>query len=387
MTSIRAAATLIASIILVGSSTASAQYRVCNRHQITFTPSHIYWGHWLRRSTQGTPGVAGDSADWTPSRIDAYTEAGSALYRLDISSPEFVTIDPTGTTSEGFSGWDSEEVMHVQRSDISVGKCMMYNQWPFDTISHVDIRIDGPTRLTTGYWRRNRPLAWQGSCATMTNAETGTVLHEVGHAWGYSHFYDWISMLNQSQIDVYGCAVSSRPQAASMAVFPDAYLTTCTDMGHDLPPGVNVAITPVFHPVGCSLGTTSCSTIPGPGRGSPTRISSSATFFWDYVQYTTMSTLDTITANVGVRMVLSTDNFVDEGDVEIFSGLLSPAQRTAGATLRSQTNVTFNPQIAMPLENQTYCVLIQLDASRRVAETIEGDKRTDTAFCYMRGST
>ena len=45
----------------------------------------------------------------------------------------------------------------------------------------------------------------RSSCGTGTYSQEGTWIHELGHAYGYDHFDDWLSTMNTLQPDVSSC--------------------------------------------------------------------------------------------------------------------------------------------------------------------------------------
>jgi len=247
---------------------------------------------------------------------------------------------------------------------------------PFSSmITEVDMRYRGTTLLNTP--TDLFPVAPQATCAHNDTTQAGVLFHELGHAYGYEHWFDWISMMNTGQVDVLGCeAPVAAGSDASMVLTPDALSSQCHDIQYGVAPGVDFGGTPVRQV--CALTSNNCAF----DLDATTVLPVDALLGSVVAEFTTFSNRDSYGAAVPFRILLSTNPTVGTGDTEVFRNSLTGWSE--GATQFRRRVVVFNPQVALPLPNVTYYVLVQLDPDNVIAETRETNNVIDTRIRVRR---
>lgn len=356
------AATMTA--IALGADAAEAQYRRCNHNEWWGNPAYINTHMQLSWSNQGDG--APDTASWDALSVDTFNKAWLGWWTLDTSNPAIWL--GANATNYGYNTWPDFVSLFQKTTNLPgglSGQTQYFHSTLFSSvITEVDIRVRGATTLNPTPAGVN-PIAPQATCAHNRQTQGGVMVHELGHAYGYDHWFDWISMMNSGQVDVLNCeAPVAAGGTVSMRLTPDALSSQCHDIQYGVAPGVDFGGTPVRQT--CALTSSGCTQAQNTLLWVPEGSTSAALT----VSYTTFSNRDSYWANVPYRIVLSTDATVSAGDVEIFRS--SAGTWTAGATItRAIPTLLFNPRTAAPLVGGEYRVLIQLDPDNVIAETNE----------------
>lgn len=396
-------AALAATFLLGHTAVAHAQpgpgtnFRVCTRAWGTSGDWGLNGHAQFFRTTAGNPGV--DNALWPAAVTVAYRRAWEGYWYLDTTNSA-IWIDESSFTMNTFTSNFDNKVVH--RANFQggglFGQVQGYFVWPSNVPTNMDIYVSGPTSSVT---RASPAVATSGvsyaqSCVrqTLDNGvlagtfggftEAGTFAHEVGHGYGYDHFDAWVSLINTSQIDVFSCELNTAGTSGSQFLTPDAKLTQCHDLtyGVGVPTDRDISITPVFQPTGCNLVTTGCATIAG--SASTVTIATNSTSRTDTYRFTTLMNRGGIGAEgVFVGTFLSRNRVWDASDVRI-DEYFNTTDWQPGSTIPKARTVTFNPQIAMPVRNVEYFVLVVVDHDGYFTETRESNNVTDLGVVYRR---
>jgi hypothetical protein len=369
---------LVAAALLAGSAAARARaedFHRCNRIQWGGLDTYIDGDRNMARSTQGDG--APDSASWDSLSRIAVNKAWRGWWELDTSNQR-VAVYATETRDQGFNSLpDSVNVVHKYTSFSGTGPGRIV-WWPAvfaPIITEFDIALRGRTAMNNPPGMP--PVGAQTRCAHNRQTMAGALMHEFGHAYGYEHWLDWISIMNPGHRDALSCerAVSA---TNVMDVTPDALSTRCHEIAYGLAAGIDFSGTPVRQT--CTLATGSgCSS----ALSSLDHVPLDATFALVLVTFTTFSNVDGYAGDVGYRLVLSTDAIVSTGDREVGRGTIGGWER--GATLtRILGGRMNNPTLDLPLVGVEYRVLVQLDPANVVAETNESNNVIDTDMRFVR---
>jgi len=347
----------------------------CNRIQWGGLDTYIDGDRNMARSTQGNG--APDTAYWDSLSRIAVNKAWHGWSGLD-SSNQRIAVYTHQTRDQGFNSLpDSVNVIHKYNNFPGTGPSRIV-WWPAvfaPIITEFDIALRGRTTLTNPAGMP--PVGAQTRCAHNRITMAGSLMHELGHGYGYEHWLDWISIMNPGHRDALSCerAVSATD---IMDVTPDALSTRCHDIAYGLDEGVDLSGTPVRQTctlasgVGCSSALSTLSNVPV-----------DATFALVLVTFTSFSNRDAVSGDVGYRLVLSTDAIVSTNDREVGRGTLGDWDR--GATITRILGGRMNdPALDLPLLGVQYRVLVQLDPSNLVAETNETNNVIDTDMRYVR---
>jgi hypothetical protein len=217
------------------------------------------------------------------------------------------------------------------------------------------------------------------------------VVHELGHAYGFDHQDDVLSMMAGGQIDVLGCALGS-PGLGGQRLIPDANGQMCMRQAYALSPGFDVGITPVTSPPGCNARTGPCYRVLPPPGGNIVLNAGTATAI--PIEFTVFNNGDEIMGPVDVQGVLSLDTAVDASDFPVF---VSQVRGTGAATgfrlgdtqTRRITIIIDPSEIAAVPIGSTFRMLLKVDAglvTSPLAERDETNNVTDLRFTVRRAS-
>jgi hypothetical protein len=372
------AVALAAAVLLAGPAAGRARsenFHRCNRIQWGGLDTYIDGDRNMARSTQGDG--APDTAYWDSLSTIAVRKAWRGWWELD-SSNQRIAVYANETRDQGFNSLpDSVNVIHKYTSFPGTGPSRIV-WWPAvfaPIITEFDIALRGRTTLHT------TPIApaigAQTRCAHNRVTMAGSLMHELGHGYGYEHWLDWISIMNPGHRDALSCerAVTA---TSIMDVTPDALSTRCHDIAYGLDDGFDLSGTPVRQT--CALGNgVGCSSVLSSLRHVPV----DASFALVLVTFTTFSNRDAVAGDVGYRLVLSTDAVVSTNDREVGRGMLGDWGRGATVT-RILGGRIDDPTLDLPLVGVEYRVLVQLDPSNLVAETNESNNVIDTDMRFVR---
>jgi hypothetical protein len=376
-------------------SPASAdQFGECERLQYSFEPLRRGSDVTLRLSSQGN--AAGDAA-WTPAALGAYADAAVGWTSIGPAANANVFIG-TGlpTVTSGFSGIGDFEVVQRYSNFGSLGTTASHHVWPGWDIQHTDMRILGPTISDPGCAITGAggclPLTHTSTCTLGVATEAGTVVHELGHAYGFDHQDDVLSMMASAQIDVLGCALNS-PGAAGQRLIPDANGQMCMRQAYSLLSGFDLGVTPVTSAPGCNARTSVCHRVPVPPAGG-TIVVDAGTPTDIPIEYTVFNNGDEIIGPIDVRGVLSSDTIVDASDIPV---LLDVVRGTGvadgfrlGDTQTRRITITLDTSdiAAIPV-GATRRMLLRVDAGAvfpALTERDETNNVTDLRFTVRRAS-
>jgi hypothetical protein len=361
---------IVAATLLATAGPALAQFRRCNHYQNLGANIGLTQHMQLSWSDQGDG--APDAAHWDSTSTDVVDRAWRGHWNLDQTRPAVYLGD--AHTDHGFNSSvaDFVSLLH-KRTTLPPG---MAGQTAvvafFDRISEVDMQVLGATADNVPA----SPLPVAERCAHNAQSFGGVMVHELGHAYGFGHWLDWISIMNPAHKDALSCEPPPLP-GRTMFLTPDALTTQCHDLQYDLAPGVDFSGTPLRQT--CSLANgQGCSSV----LNSLTRYAPGTTFALVLAQFTSFSNRDTFAGSVGYRMVLSLDRLVGPGDREVGRGVLT--NWSAGATVTRTLGGRMNPTTDLPIAGEEYTLLIQLDPDGLVAETSERNNVIDTALRFVR---
>jgi hypothetical protein len=346
----------------------------CNRIQWGGLDTYIDGDRNMARSTQGDG--APDIADWDSLSRIAVNKAWRGFWDLDTSNRR-IAVFANETRDQGFNSLpDSVNVIHKHTDFPGTGPSRII-WWPAvfaPIITEFDIALRGRTALHNP---SGMPaIGAQSRCAHNRVTLAGSLMHELGHGYGYEHWLDWISIMNPGHRDALSCerAVSA---VSIMNVTPDALATRCHDIAYGLADGVDLSGTPVRQTcglgngIGCSSALSTLSHVP-----------LDSTFALVLVTFTTFSNRGGVFTDVGYRLLLSTDAVVSTGDREVGRGTLGDWGR--GATVTRVLGGRMNPALDMPVAGVEYRLLVQIDPAHDVAETNESNNVIDTDQRFVR---
>jgi hypothetical protein len=361
-------------LALAAAGGAEAQYRMCNHNEWWGAHAYINTHMELSWSNQGTG--APDSASWDTRSVDTFNKAWRGWWNLDTTNPA-VWLGPNATNNTYNSLPDFVSLFQKTNPMPGLaGQTQYFHSTIFSSvITEVDIRVLGATTLSTPPGLP--PISPQSTCAHNDQTQGGVMIHELGHAYGYNHWFDWLSMMNSGQVDVLNCET---PVAAggttSMALTPDALSSQCHDIQYGVAAGIDFGGTPVRQT--CALTSGGCAGV----LDTTTTWPEDAVLGYVVAEFTTFSNRDSYGAAVPYRILLSTNATVGASDVEIFRNGLTGF--SAGATQFRRRTIVFNPQEVMPAPATTYYVLVQLDPDNVIAETRESNNVIDTRIRVRR---
>lgn len=364
-----AAARLLASTAPV---LAQSSFRRCNHNQNLGANIHLNGHMQLAWSDQGDGPP--DTADWDVDTTSAQVleRAWRGHWNLDHSNPAVFLGE--AHTDHGFNSSVADLVsLFHKHTEFPAGVFGTTAAVAFfDLITEVDIQVLGSTSLNAPA----APLPVAVRCAHNEATLGGVMMHELGHAYGYTHWLDWISTMNPGHRDALSCEPA--PAAGQVMVLtPDALTTQCHDIQYGLVDGVDVSGTPLRQT--CVLGSGSgCSSV----MSTLTRFPPGTTLSLVLAQFTSFSNRDSLDGSVGYRMVVSLDGRVSAGDREVGRGNLSGW--SAGATTTRTLGGRMNPTADLPLAGREYTLLIQLDPDDLVDETTEANNVIDTRIRFIR---
>jgi hypothetical protein len=354
----------------LGASVAQAQYRRCNHNQVLGANIHLGADMELAWSDAGDG--APDSANWgdDPISMRVLNRASRAYWDLDHDNPR--VFMGTAHTDHGFNADGPDLVSLIHKHAEIPGDVMGRTATVafFDLITEVDIEIRGSTTDHTPA----EPLPVAERCAHNRTTLGGVAVHELGHAYGYAHWFDWISMMNPGHADALSCERNSL--SGRMVLTPDALTTQCHDIQYGLAAGVDFSGTPVRQT--CVLASGACAS----AMSTLTRYAPGATFSIVLAQLTTFSNRDTHPGGVAYRLLVSLDTRADDVDREVGRGTLT--NWSAGATVTRTLGGRMNPSTDLPLLGREYMLLMELDPDHLVAETDETNNVIDTLIRFVR---
>ncbi len=371
-------------------------WNCCSQNSVSFTPTRINWTHTLSKSSQGNGGT--DSAVWAAPLVDStYSEGWSGWAAANTSGFNIVIPAGGATTTDGYSGVGDSEVIHRRNQFTNtwgtnlVGQAAWYPIWPDNVIQHVDFRTNGPTtafptcgNAMTGTLPCN-VLTYTTSCALGIFTEGGTIVHELGHGYGFAHHDGYPSMMATSQIDVLSCELST-PGAiagtASQRLTPAAAGHMCMRKEYGAPSGPDLGITPVVPAGGCTARTTlGCYMTPGVLREFNT---SGTTSFTVPVSFTVMNNGDALSQRPVVEVYLSEDTVLDAQDLGVAwldLATLTPLLGTIGTSLEEGETRSYTVQVEIDETwlniGPPHTLLLKVDPLNWISETNEGNNVTD----------
>jgi len=372
---------------------ASAQFNVCN-HNFggTAFPLRINWSHSLHRSTVGNGG--GDTASWPANVIDGYHRGWEGWWYLNTANP--AVWMPGTTNGAGYWGISDAEIVHRATflGPGLLGQAIFPNAWPSNWIEHVDIYVNGPTTgtpagnpavMTNPFQSNSCVFTNLGNRADVVSTEVSTLIHELGHGYGYAHLDGWLSPMNANAPFITDCELGTGTGAGfSMWTIPSAAGVQCHDILYGIPAGVDLALTPFFTPAsGCAgnVNLPGCKTIDVVDHPAFTVPYPASRLF--ITNFSTLNNLDAVVGPVRFRFLLSTDRTVSAGDT-IVADFTSSTGFTQGATTRRTFLFSVSPAADLPLVNTFYNFLVQIDPLNVIAETRETNNVIDTGLRFRR---
>ena len=222
------------------------------------------------------------------------------------------------------------------------------------------------------------PIGPQSRCAHNQVTLGGALVHELGHAYGYEHWLDWISIMNPGHRDALSCerAVSA---PSIMRLTPDALSTRCHDIAYGLDDDTEFDLSGSPVRQTCALASGSgCSS----AMSALVRLPADSTFALVLASFTTFSNLGAIFGDISYRMVLSRDAIVSSEDREVGRGFIEDWPK--GATVTRVLGGRMNPRLDLPFLGVEYRVLVQIDPTNAIDETNETNNTIDTNVRYVR---
>ncbi len=339
---------------------ASADFGQCERLQYSFEPLRQAENLTIQRSSRGI--VAADAL-WDAAAISLYGLGSASWNSIRPATSPAITFNLFGATSTaGYSGISDAEIVQRYSGFGSLGTASTYHVWPGWDIQHTDLRILGPTVSAPACGGTCPPLGPTATCALGVATEGGTVVHELGHAYGFDHQDDVMSMMASSQADILGCALGSGTPGVSTALIPDANGQMCMRNAYDLNPGRDLGITAMSNPAGCNARAGFCYAPFVPAGGALIDFDAASPPTVPLV-FTVFNNGDTIPGSVNVRAVLSLDTSIDPTDIEFFSSTVSGTGIAGGFDIGDTVIVRTSAELTAPVPiGPTYRVLVEIDS-------------------------
>jgi hypothetical protein len=378
-------------VLLAGSRVAAAdeQFGQCERLQYSFEPLRRGSDVTLRLSSQGNS--AGD-ASWPSNVLTTYAAAAAGWTSMRPASNPGVAIGTTQpTVTAGYSGIGDFEIVQRYSNFTSLGTTQDYHVWPGWDIQHTDMRIFGPTVSdpvcgitgTPGCL----PLTHTTSCALGIASEGGTVLHELGHAYGFDHQDDVLSMMASAQIDVLSCALGDAGPVTQRLI-PDANGHLCMREAYDLFEDYEIGISPVTPTPGCNPRASTCYRVAVPVVGGVLLVSTASATSVP-ITYTVFNNGAPIMGPLDVEVSLSTDTTSDAADVVVAYDIVGDGDGFVWGDTRVQRSIiSIDPdEIAELTPGVPMRVLLRVDAGvvfPSLPERDEANNITDLRFTVVR---
>lgn len=214
------------------------------------------------------------------------------------------------------------------------------------------------------------------SCALPSVTQEGTMVHELGHGYGFWHFDDWLSTMNTFNWDVGTCVYDGslpqafrRPQKPSSDTIQqvlDLYTgTTHWDVG-----GTTVVQQ-------CALTTFGCATSVGISVVLPVN----AGWMNGTIRFTSQNLREAWPSpSIPLKIWLSKGSRLSATSIPVKSFSVGPS--FAGAIYPYLINFQFDASV-LPV-GEKYCVIVQWDPNNTVSEKDESDNELHTKQCYVR---
>lgn len=293
--------------------------------------------------------------DWSWQEWDYMTPYH--VMRIDWNNADYFSPFNGGGDGAGYQNGINHLAVGTTRK--SLGSCTAYSScgWGINAIQELDLQLISTTTVS---------VPSIANCSLWTNYLDNVMVHELGHAWGFGHFDDWLSTMNTFQPKlISSCRSDGRQRPSSdaqqgHAAYNGAF--AAVDVG-------GAAIVQNFAPLTAGGG----SSIPSWGiQATPP-----SSWHWYWIDFTYMNMRNAWPqSSVSARVVLSDDLVVDASDTVVWTGAITSV--FPGAIYQYSVQIAVPPN-AVPAGTSRK-ILVQFDYTNSAQEWDETDNVIKTNY-------